>query len=107
MLLLQSEISYDDENVMYYQLLELCLSLLSCCWNSLFPSNEAKYKMFTQKHKDVPLAKQYVMLCRDSGNKIPNIANQSTRDRKINNFSLQLLYPLATGWEAEWAQQPS
>ena len=73
MLLLQSEISYDDEKVMYYQLLEMHLPLLSYCWNSLFPSNEAKYKMFTQKHKDAPLAKQYVMVCRQSGNKIQNV----------------------------------
>jgi len=51
MLLLQSEISYDDEKVMYYQLLEMYLPLLFYCWNSLFPSNEAKYNMFIQKHK--------------------------------------------------------
>lgn len=106
MLLLQSEISYDDEKVMYYQLLEMYLPLLSYCWNSLFPSNEAKYKMFTQKHKDVPLTKQYVMVCRQSGNQIPCVANHSTRDRQIVNFSLQLPYPLATGREAEWAQHP-
>ena len=34
---------------------------------------EIKYKMFTQKHKDAPLAKQYVMVCRQSGNKIQNV----------------------------------
>ena len=62
--------------------------------------------MFTQKPTDVPLAKQYVMECRQSGNKIPSIANQSTRDRQIINFPLQLPYPLATGWQAELAQQP-
>ena len=106
MLLLQSEISYDDENVMYYHLLEMYLPLSSCCWNSLFPSIRVKYKMFTQKPTDVPLAKQYVIMWRQSGNKIPSISNQSTRDRQIINFSLQLPYPLATGWEAELAQQP-
>jgi len=106
MLRLQNEISYDDENVTYYQLLEMYLPLLSYCWNSLFPSNKAKYKMFTQKHTDVPLAKQYVMVCRRSENKIPSVANHSTWDRQIINFSLQLPYPLATGWEAELAQQP-
>jgi hypothetical protein len=105
MLLLQSEISYDDEKATYYQPLEMHLPLLSYCWNSLFSSNEAKYKMFTQKHKDVPLAKQYVMVRRQSGNKIPSVANQSTRDRQVN-FKLQLPYPLAIGWKAEWAQQP-
>ena len=106
MLRLQNEISYDDENVTYYQLLEMYLPLLSYCWNSLFPSNKAKYKMFTQKPTDVSLAKQYVMVCRQSGNKIPSVSNQSTRDRQIINSSLQLPYPLATGWQAELAQQP-
>ena len=106
MLLLQSEISYDDQNVMYCHLLELYLPLSSCCCNSVFPSKEAKYKTFTQKPTNVPLAKQYVMVCRRSGNKIPSVANQSTRDRQIINFLVQSPYPLATGWQAELAQQP-
>ena len=62
--------------------------------------------MFTQKPTDVPLAKQYVMVCRQSGSKIPSVPNQSTRDRQIINFPLQLPYPLATGWQAELAEQP-
>ena len=57
--------------------------------------------MFIQKHEDVPLTKHYVNVYTQSENKIPSFANKSTRDRKIINFSLQLPYPLVTGWEAE------
>lgn len=57
--------------------------------------------MFIQKHEDVPLTKHYVMVYTESENKIPSFANKSTRHREIISFSLQLPYPLVTGWEAE------
>jgi hypothetical protein len=52
-----------------------------------------------EKHKDVPLAKQYVMLCRVE-TKFQMLLTTAPETGKSSISHWQLPYPLASGWEA-------